>query len=171
MRSLISCTDALVLGDRVLDKWLENVTGWSPEMGVMHQKVWLSVDMKTLSPSSFERCRFHIETCWITQIDEVFDLYVDGRVFRIRVMKFEEAIGSKCDCCCGVDDSGCSTEGSTVPMLPHDDAHVGETVSGVRQRSRRYDGTSVDTLVPDTVVSCRTSLQLNKLWEDNQIVD
>ncbi|KAL4295366.1 hypothetical protein GQ457_12G017090 [Hibiscus cannabinus] len=79
-----------VIENGCLDPWLENLMDWSPEFRLPNRRVWLSVwgvpihawstetfkniaglwgelvqvDVETLVPSTFERCRFQVETDW-----------------------------------------------------------------------------------------------------------
>ncbi|KAK8980827.1 hypothetical protein V6N11_047958 [Hibiscus sabdariffa] len=96
-----------VLEANVLDPWMENVLDWSTVIKMSNRGVWLfvwgvpihawsestcqklvelwgdlvSTDEETLAPVNFERCRFQVEMCCFTSIDEQLELHVDNGIF------------------------------------------------------------------------------------------
>ncbi|KAK8582665.1 hypothetical protein V6N13_069437 [Hibiscus sabdariffa] len=132
---------------------------WPEETFSRVAKKWgdlVNIDIKTLSPSSFERAHIQIETDWTFHIDEIIDVRVDDVIFQVRITEIEEAIGPKCDYCCEVivdSDSGKPDNSNTkVESLDNDSFN--------RQHIH-----STGTFVPNSVKSASVKndlLEVNK---------
>ncbi|KAL4384633.1 hypothetical protein GQ457_15G028830 [Hibiscus cannabinus] len=105
--------------EAALNKWFKNVKKWSEELSVCNRRacawvscqgipihawneetigniasLWgdlISVDERTVKPSSFYRAYFQILTNYSDPINETIELNVASKVFKVRVCEFEPA--------------------------------------------------------------------------------
>ncbi|KAK9006962.1 hypothetical protein V6N11_019292 [Hibiscus sabdariffa] len=166
---------------------------WHPSLQIMTRRIWLSIrgilihawseatfrnitprwgilveiDQDSLAPSSFETCCIQIETDWNSHIDEKFNLEVDSVLFPIQVMVVEEAIGPKCECCCGID---VVSQGN----LSHSSkALEGEldTICKIGKVNDTVVADSIDTLegsVAEKPTQDRPKFNLDRIWLENR---
>ncbi|KAK8502371.1 hypothetical protein V6N12_046157 [Hibiscus sabdariffa] len=170
-----------VLEANVLDPWMENVLDWSTAIKMSNRRVWLfvwgvpihawsestcqklvelwgdlvSTDEETLAPVNFERCRFQVEMCCFTSIDEQLELHVDNGIFIVRVVESEDVYVSKRDCCCGADVDSSSRTVSQGLRLNGDIVMDSPPASGCEASLCRIgihrSSSKGDTVVPNSV--------------------
>ncbi|KAK8571187.1 hypothetical protein V6N13_025742 [Hibiscus sabdariffa] len=101
--------------EAALKKWFKNVKKWSEELSDCNRRAWvscqgipihawneetieniaslwgdlISVDERTVKPSSFYRAYFQILTNYSDHINETIELNVASKVFKVRVCEFE----------------------------------------------------------------------------------
>ncbi|KAK8498272.1 hypothetical protein V6N11_024204 [Hibiscus sabdariffa] len=175
-----------VIENGCLDPWLENLMDWSPEFRLPNRRVWLSawgvpihawstktfkniaalwgelvqVDVETLAPSTFERCRFQVETDWNQQINESIELQLHDQIFQIRVVEFEEYINTKSECCCGADEDSSK---SITERTAQESLHYAKAFS---DGSNPAEVVVEDMVVPESVEDI-SSNQLRRMWDSN----
>ncbi|KAK8488191.1 hypothetical protein V6N12_044875 [Hibiscus sabdariffa] len=165
------CSDFKIMTRRIwlsirgilIHAWSEatfrNIT---PRWGIL-----VEIDQDSLAPSSFETCCIQIETDWNSHIDEKFNLEVDSVLFPIQVMVVEEAIGPKCECCCGID---VVSQGN----LSHSSkALEGEldTICKIGKVNDTVVADSIDTLegsVAEKPTQDRPKFNLDRIWLENR---
>ncbi|KAL4296849.1 hypothetical protein GQ457_12G019510 [Hibiscus cannabinus] len=173
-----------VIENGCLDPWLENLTDWSSEFRLPNRRVWLSVlgvpihawstetfknivglwgelvqvDVETLVPSTFERCRFQVEIDWNQQINKSIELQIHDQNFLIRVVEFEEYIHTKSECCCEADEDSSKTERTVQESL--------HSAKVFNDGSNPAEVVVEDTVVPESL-EVISSDQLQRMWEGN----
>ncbi|KAK9004444.1 hypothetical protein V6N11_002244 [Hibiscus sabdariffa] len=146
-----------LLGENVLDLWLENVSDWSPMMKIPNRRVWLSI------PSGDELSPEH---------DEQVELQVGDDIFVIRVAELEEVHVAKCDCCCMADEVLCSGSLSQGGENTIDSPAASDCDTSLVHLGMQRNSSIEDTVVPNSVSMVEeTPSHIARLWEDNWRVD
>ncbi|KAK8660925.1 hypothetical protein V6N13_051831 [Hibiscus sabdariffa] len=98
-----------------LEEWFKEIKDWSVDMEVVNRRAWIachgipihawstgtfeniaskwgeliSVDEKTVNPGSFSKAMFQVLTERFNRIDEVIELVVDSKKFKVRAVEVE----------------------------------------------------------------------------------